>query len=58
MRLVFLVGVTIAGLLTQSAGTRIALLVAAGLIAAAGVASIAWGRRVPVLGRVEGNGSG
>jgi MFS family permease len=53
MRLLFLVGVTVAGALTQWAGTRAALLVCALLTAAAGIASIAWGRRDPMLARAE-----
>ena len=52
MRLVFLVGVTLAGYLTTWAGTRFALLVAAGLTGAAGMASIWWGRRTPILAKV------
>jgi predicted MFS family arabinose efflux permease len=47
MRLVFVVGGTAAGFLTRSAGTRAALLVCGGLVAAAGMAALAWGRRMP-----------
>ncbi len=44
MRLVFLLGGTVAGFLTRWAGTRAALLVCAGLVAAAGTAALLWGR--------------
>jgi DHA3 family macrolide efflux protein-like MFS transporter len=46
MRLVFLVGVTVAGAVTQSLGTRGALLIAAGLVAGAGLVAAVWGRSV------------
>jgi len=46
MRLVFVVGGTAAGFLSRSAGTRAALLVCGGLIAAAGMLALAWGRRM------------
>jgi MFS family permease len=47
MRLLFVVGGTAAGLVTRAAGTRAALLVCAGVVAGAGVAALAWGRRMP-----------
>lgn len=49
MRLVFLVGVSVAGALTRAAGETPALLVAAGLVAAAGALAFVWGRKVPAL---------
>lgn len=55
MRLVFVVGGTAAGFLTRSAGTRPALLVCGGLIAVAGMAALAWGRRMSApAGRTGG----
>ena len=45
MRLVFLLGGTAAGFLTRSEGTRLALLVCAGLVGVAGMTALAWGRR-------------
>lgn len=44
MRLVFLIGVSVAGALTQWAGTRTALIVSAGLLALCGVAALMWRR--------------
>jgi len=46
MRLVFLMGGTTAGFLTRSEGTRLALLVCAGLVGAAGMTALVWERRV------------
>ena len=43
MRLVFLLGGTVAGYLTRWAGTRTALLACAGLVAVAAVAALLWG---------------
>ncbi len=43
MRLVFLLGGTTAGFLTRSEGTRLALLVCAGLVGAAGMTALLWG---------------
>jgi MFS family permease len=48
MRLVFLIGVTVAAWLTQATGTRIALVVCAVVTTAAGVAAVAWTRRAPM----------
>ena len=45
MRLVFLLGGTTAGFLTRSEGTRLALLVCAGLVATAGMTALVWERR-------------
>lgn len=45
MRLVFLLGGTTAGFLTRSEGTRLALLVCAGLVGVAGVTALVWERR-------------
>jgi len=50
MRLVFLLGGTTAGFLTRSAGTRLALLVCAGLVGAAGLTALVWERRVEARG--------
>jgi MFS family permease len=47
MRVLFVAAGTAAGFLTRAAGTRAALLVCGGLIAAAGIAALAWGRRMP-----------
>jgi predicted MFS family arabinose efflux permease len=47
MRVVFVVAGTGAGFLTRAAGTRAALLVCCGLIAAAGLAALAMERRMP-----------
>jgi MFS family permease len=49
MRLAFLFSVTLAAPLTRIAGTQATLIFAAVLVAAAGVLSIAWGRRDPAL---------
>jgi MFS family permease len=57
MRLVFLVGVSVAGWMTRAIGVTPALLMCAVLVAGAGVLSLAWGRRVPELMRT-GAGSG
>ena len=46
MRLVFLLGGTTAGFLTRSEGTRLALLVCAGLVAVAGMTALLWERRI------------
>jgi MFS family permease len=46
MRLVFLVGVTVAGWATGALGTRATLLMAAALVAVAGVVAMVWGRGV------------
>lgn len=51
MRLVFLVGVTLAGVTTRAFGTRSALLLCAVLVGLAGVAALAFGRRDPELMR-------
>jgi MFS family permease len=51
MRLVFLVGVSVAGWMTRAIGVEPALLLAAVVVAGAGVLSFAWGRRVPELMR-------
>lgn len=53
MRLVFLLGGTTAGFLTRAEGTRLALLVCAGLVMVAGATAFIWGRRVPQPGRPE-----
>jgi len=44
MRLVFLLGGTTAGFVTRSQGTRLALLVCAGVVTAAGIVAFAWSR--------------
>ena len=46
MRLVFLVGVSVAGAVTGAIGTRSTLLVCAAAVVGAGVLALAWGRRV------------
>ncbi len=51
MRLVFLIGVSLAGVATRAFGTRFALLVCALLVAGAGAVALAWGRRDPELMR-------
>jgi len=51
MRLVFLVGVTLAGVTTRAFGTRSALLLCAALVGLAGAAALAFGRRDPELMR-------
>jgi len=51
MRLVFLIGVSLAGVATRAFGTRFALLVCAVLVAGAGAVALAWGRRDPELMR-------
>ena len=53
MRLLFLVTVTLAAWLTRGFGTRLALLVSAGIVAAAGLLSMAWGVIDPALMRRE-----
>jgi hypothetical protein len=45
MRLVFMGAVSLATGLTTTYGTRITLLICAGLLAAAGAGALAWGRR-------------
>lgn len=49
MRLGFQIAIWIAALMTPMFGTSTTLLVAAGVIAAAGALSLAWGRRAPEL---------
>jgi MFS family permease len=49
MRLLFLIGVTTAGWITRAFGTEPALLLCAALVAAAGLLTLAWGRRNPRL---------
>jgi MFS family permease len=49
MRLLFLLTVTLAAWLTRSFGTRVALFASAGIVAAAGVMSMAWGAFDPAL---------
>jgi MFS family permease len=46
MRLVFLIGVSVAGGVTRGFGTQAALLVAAAVIAVAGSIAVVWGRSV------------
>jgi len=46
MRLVFLIGVSLAGGITRGFGTEYALLVASGLMGGAGLLAIVWGRSV------------
>jgi MFS family permease len=53
MRLLFLVSVSVAAWLTRGFGTRTTLLVCAGAVAAAGVLTLAWGRRDPDLMRAD-----
>ena len=50
MRLVFLIAVSLAGIMTRSLGTRVTLLTCAAMVAAAGAASLVVGRG----GRAEG----
>ncbi|HET9325135.1 MAG TPA: hypothetical protein VFQ05_00020, partial [Candidatus Eisenbacteria bacterium] len=45
MRLVFLIGVSVAGVVTRGFGTQAALLIASGLMALAGLVAVVWGRR-------------
>jgi MFS family permease len=47
MRLVFLLGGTTAGFVTRSQGTRLALLVCAGVVTVAGIVAFAWSRTAP-----------
>ena len=49
MRLIFMGAVAVAGALTGAYGTRGALIACSGLLAAAGVGALAWGRRDPSL---------
>ena len=49
MRLVFLVGVSVAGWMTRAAGVTPTLLLCAGVVAGTGALSFVWGRRVPSL---------
>ncbi len=51
MRLVFLIGISVAGLVTRAFGTEVALLVSAAVVAASGVLSLLWGVREPSLMR-------
>ena len=51
MRLLFLVTVTLAAWFTRGYGTRLALFVAAGVVALAGLMCLAWGARDPALMR-------
>ena len=53
MRLLFLLTVTLAAWLTRGFGTRVALFASAGIVAAAGVMSMAWGALDPGLMRSE-----
>jgi MFS family permease len=53
MRLLFLFTVTLAAWVTRGFGTRLALLVSAGIVAAAAVLSLAWGVIDPRLMRGE-----
>ncbi len=46
MRLVFLIGVSAAGAVTRDLGTEVALLIAAGALAGAGMVAMVWGRSV------------
>ena len=46
MRLVFFIGVAVAGWVTRSFGTEAALLTAAGALAAAGLLVVVWGGRL------------
>ena len=52
MRLAFQIAILIAAFITPLLGTQFTMIVAASLIAAAGLGSIAWGRRAPELMRV------
>ena len=54
MRLVFMISVAVAGSLSRAFGTRAALLVAAGMLAATGLLTLAWGRRHSELMRPSG----
>lgn len=54
MRLLFQISIWIAAVFTPLAGTAVALLIAAALIAGAGALSIAWGRRTLALMHVAG----
>jgi MFS family permease len=47
MRLVFMIGVSLAGGITPAWGTRVALLTCAGFVALSGAASLWWGARRP-----------
>ena len=49
MRLVFLIGVSVAGWMTRSAGVTPTLLMCAGVVAGTGALSFVWGQRVPSL---------
>jgi MFS transporter, DHA3 family, macrolide efflux protein len=51
MRLVFLIGVSLAGSITPALGTRAALLTCAGLVAGAGALALWWGVRRGVLAK-------
>ena len=51
MRLVFVVGGSVAGAVTQLFGVQPALLICAAVVAGTGLLAIAWGRRVPALMR-------
>lgn len=54
MRLVFLIGVSLAGAMTRSFGTRIAMLACAATVAVAGAMALVYGRG----GRAEGRAGG
>jgi MFS family permease len=56
MRLGFQLAIFVAAFLTPLLGTTVALLVASGVIAAAGLLSIAWGKRDPALMKHEAPG--
>ena len=56
MRLVFLVGVSVAGWMTRAIGVQPTLLMCAVVVAGAGALSFAWGWRVPELMRTSGEG--
>jgi MFS family permease len=53
MRLLFLIAVTLAGSITRAFGTEPALLLCAGLVCAAGLLTLAWGRFDPQLMRTD-----
>ena len=53
MRLAFQIAILIAAFITPLLGTQFTMIVAAALIAAAGLTSMGWGRRAPELMRVR-----
>lgn len=55
MRLLFLASVTVAAPLSRAFGTQTTLIVCAGLVAAAGLVSFAWGRHDPALMKPDGD---